>query len=77
MSGLQKALFLCLGLGVSAVVAYNCTSENWARLRAHRVRETTVVSGGGRRLAGFFDGLRWYSSSGTWILTLISGSPAL
>lgn len=53
----RGAVLLCLGVSVSAVVGYEWNADQLVRLRAHHVRETTLVSAGNRRLAGFFDGL--------------------
>jgi hypothetical protein len=59
MSWKAVVVFLASGvcaLGLCALVASE-TSDPRARLRVRHVKETTIVSAGNRRLAGFFDGL--------------------
>jgi hypothetical protein len=58
MSGKRSVALLCLGVAVSALVASQGNGGYLARLRAHHIKETVLVSAGNRRLAGFFDGLR-------------------
>jgi hypothetical protein len=54
----RNAVLLCMGIGVSVVLALQWDNNYLAQLRARHVKRTILVSAANRSLAGFFDGLR-------------------
>ena len=54
---MYKRNSVLLSLGLCALFAVQARGDFLARLRARRIKRTTFVSAGNRRLAGFFDGL--------------------